>query len=374
MTDNKSVRGWTVLRSDIWMFAFVVAVAFLMSPALAAAGAGAPPNWAPEMTFSYVDPVTGERHECGGDCRRFEVPAGVDLEIRVQALNIGDNPGGDPVSWDLWFDQPRSPLPPEDLADCIDSEQRLDTDCWYAMMDRVDWEWWDGQDADRVCIPEDPGDCVDETITVPMKSDFDGSRGRGVYTFLVWVDRFDTQTESDEFDNVAGPVRVKALPTTMIGTVKPLGPPVMVNPGMQFVAPATLGTTSRQAVFAPSSPKPFTVRILQAHEEKGFSLSSRVGRATLEFSPSYAGVVTVEVEQVGVWEKMIVEVRKVSTGEILAEISGKGRLRLEGSIEKALLVDDRRFEVIVQPEQGTRGVRGTISVSYPDRAAYRRTE
>lgn len=372
--DNGSVWGWTMLRSGAVVFAFVFAVAVLMSPAMVMAGASAPPNWAPELTFSYVDPVTSERHECGGDCRRFEVPAGVDLEIRVQAQNIGDNPGGDPVCWDLWFDQPRSPLPPEDLADCIDDEQRLDTDCWYAMMDRVDWEWWDKQDADRVCVPEDPGDCVDETITVPMRADYDGSRGRGVYTFLVWVDRFDTVTESDEFDNVIGPVRVKALPTTTIGTVKPLGPAVMVDPGLQVVAPATVGMTSRQAVFAPSSSKPHTVRILQAQEDKGFSLSSRIGRATLEFSPAYTGLVTVEVEQAGVWEKMTVEVRKVSTGEVLAEISGKGRLRLEGTIEKAQLVDDRKFEVVVQPEQGTRGLRGTISVSYPDRAVYRRTE
>jgi hypothetical protein len=327
------------------------------------------------MTFSYVDSVTGERHECGGGCRRFEVPAGVDLEIRVQVVNLGDNPTGDPVSWDLWFDQPLHPFPGADLTACWDAPGvGLDVDCWQAMRDAVDWDWWDQQAANRECLPEDPGDCVDETIRVPMKADFDGSRGRGVYVFLVWVDRFGTQTEIDEFDNVIGPVRVKTLPTTTIGVVKPLGPPVMVNPGMQFVAPATVGTSDRQAVFAPKSPQPFSVRILQAHEEKGFSLSSRVGRANLEFSPAYAGSVTVEVEQAGVWEKMTVEVRKLSTGEVLAETSGKGRLRLEGVIAKGHLKDDRRFEIVVQGDHGTRGVRGTISVSYPDRAIYRRTE
>jgi hypothetical protein len=68
------------------------------------------------------------------------------------------------------------------------------------------------------------------------------------------------------------------------------------------------------------------------------------------------------------------KVRKVSTGEILAEISGKGRLLLEGMIEKAHLKDDRQFEVVVQAEHGTRGLRGTISVSYPSRAVYRRTQ
>jgi hypothetical protein len=43
-------------------------------------------------------------------------------------------------------------------------------------------------------------------------------------------------------------------------------------------------------------------------------------------------------------------------------------------VGKAQLKDDRRFEVVVQAEHGTRGLRGTISVSYPDRAVYRRTE
>lgn len=361
-------------RSDALVFTVVFATAIFTVPTTVSAGASAPPNWAPELTFSYVDPVSGERHECGGDCRRFEVPAGVDLEIRVQALSLGDNPSGDPVSWDLWFDQPRSPLPAEDLAACIDSEQRLDTECWYAMMDRVDWEWWDEQVADRECVPEDPGDCVDETITVPMNADFEGSRGRGVYTFLVWTDRFDTVTEGDEFDNVAGPVRVKALPTTTIATVKPPGPSVTVNPGMQVVAPATTGSTDRPLVYSPKSARSYSARILQDHEEKGFNLASRVGRATLEFSPSYAGVVTVEVNPTGAWEKMKVSLRKVSTGEVLAEFSSKGRIRLEGTIEKVQLVDDRAFEVVVQPEQGTRGIRGTIRVSYPNRAVYIRSE
>jgi hypothetical protein len=374
LTDNDFVRRSTVLRSEHLVCA-ALAVGVLWSPSRATAGASAAPNWAPELTFSYVDPVTGEHHECGGDCRRFEVPAGVDLEIRVQVVNLGDNPSGDPVSWDLWFDQPLHPFPGADLAACWEATGHvLDIDCWQAMRDAVDWDWWDALDADRVCVPQDPGDCVDETITVPMQADFDGSRGRGVYTFLVWVDRFGTQSESDEFDNVSGPVRVKAVPAAAVATVKPIGPPVTVRPGMQVAAPASVGTTSRQAVFAPSSPKPFSVHILQAHEEKSFSLSSGVGRASLEFSPSCTGAVTVDVEQIGEWEMMTVEVRKVSTGEVLAEFSGKGRARLEGTIEAAHLKDDREFEVIVQPNQGTRGIRGTIAVSYPDRAVYRRTE
>jgi hypothetical protein len=99
-----------------------------------------------------------------------------------------------------------------------------------------------------------------------------------------------------------------------------------------------------------------------------------MGRASLEFVPSYPGAVTVDVDQVGVWEKMTVEIRKSSTGEVLAGASGKGRLRLEAEIEKPQLVDDRGFEVVVHPDRGTRGLRGTISVSYPDRAVYIRAE
>jgi hypothetical protein len=363
-----------MLRSDTFAFSFIVATAFLMSANSSMAGASSPPNLAPELTFSYVDPVSGERQECGEDCRRFEVPAGVDLEIRVQVVNLGDNPNTDGVDWDLWFDQPRSPFPPEDFAACFDNEQRLDTDCYYGMKDRVDWDWWDRLDADRVCLPNDPSDCLDETLSVPMDADFDGSRGRGVYTFLVWVDRFDTQVEIDDFDNVAGPVRVRVLPKAAIEPVRPVAPLVMVDPGEKVVAPATVGVTSRNTVFAPTSPKSFTFRVARAQDEKSFDLSSRVARANLAFVVSYPGVVVVEVQQDGVWEGMIVEVRKVSTGEILAEASGKGRLRLEAGIEKVHLLDDRQFEVVVRHGQGTWGLRGTIRVRYPDRGFYIRTE
>ena len=147
-----------------------------------------------------------------------------------------------------------------------------------------------------------------------------------------------------------------------------------VSPGTQVVAPATIGSTHRTLVYSPKSARSYAARILQDHEEKGFNLTSRVGRASLEFSPSYAGGVIGEVHPAGAWEKMNVSVRKVSTGEVLAEVSGKGRIRLEGTIEKVQLVDDRAFEVVVQPEQGARGIRGTIHVSYPNRAVYIRSE
>jgi len=341
---------------------------------MASAGASGPPNLVPEMTLSYIDPVSGERHECGEGCRRFEIPAGVDLEIRMRVLDLGDNPSGDGVDWDFWFDQPRSPFPPEDFELCFDNEGRLDADCYAGMVDRVDWERWDTQDADRVCVPEDPGDCLDETFSIALDADFDGARGRGVYTVLVWVDRFDSQIETNDFDNVAGPVRVKVLPRTAVGPARPVGQAVVVDPGIQAVAPATTDTVTRATVFAPSSSRPYAVKVIPTRTERSFTVSSRIALGKLEFIPSYPGVVTVEVEQVGVWEKMTVQLRKVSTGDLLSEISGKGRLRLAGRIEKVQLVDDRLFEVVVLPVQGTRGLRGTISVTYPDRAIYIRND
>jgi hypothetical protein len=348
-----------------------LALAVLLAiPSTAAAGASGPPNLVAEMALSYVDPLGGERRECGEGCRRFEVPAGVELEIRVRVFNQGDNPASDGVDWDLWFDQVRSPFPPEDLEACFDSEQRLDTDCYYGMMDRVDWDWWDIQDADRVCVPDDPDDCFDETISITMDADFKGSRGTGAYSFVLWVDRFDTHVESDDFDNVAGPVRVKVLPAAEVEAVKPFDSTVSIDAGETMAAPATVSTSHRSPVFSPTSSRPYAVEIIPTSTERAFTVSSGVARPSLEFIPSYPGSVTVDVEQVGAWEKMKVQLRKVSTGEILTEGSGKGRIRLAGQVQKVQLVDDRLFEVQVLPEPGTRGLRGTISVSYPDRAVY----
>lgn len=363
-----------MLRVTAPVCAGVVLAAVFVDTCIAAVGASSPPNLVPEMTFSYVDPVSGERRECGDGCRRFEVPAGVDLEIRMRVRELGDSPGSDGVNWDLWFDQPRRPFPPDDPAVCFDDDQRLDADCYDAMLDRVDWKWWDQQKADRVCLPEDAGDCLDETLSLPLDADFDGSRGRGVYTFMVWVDRFDTQVEINDFDNVAGPVRVKVLPRVAIVPVGASVPAVTIDSGGKIVEPASADEQGRTVVFAPASPKPFAFRVSQAEAEKSFNLSSRIARANLEFVVPYPGHVAVEVEQDGVWEKMVVELRKVSTGEIFAEGTGKGRLRLEARVEKVRLIDDRLFEVVVRHAQGTWGLRGTMRVSYPNQGVFIRNE
>jgi len=335
----------------------ILVSALVLCPDAAVAGAGDSPNYVPEMRLSYTDPVSGERVECGDACRRFEVPAGVDLELQVRVLNMGGDPGGDGVSWDLWFDQRRYPFPGIDIADCDDpAENRLDTECWESLVNRVDWESWDSQTADRVCVPEKAVDCDEVTVRVPMDVDYDGSRGRGVYSFAVWVDRFRVHAEKNEFDNFVGPVRVKVVPAS--------------PPAPAFAPDAQTDS----CLIKPSSPKPYSVRILSDEKEIGFTLSSPRSRTILEFEPQYAGKVMVVVDPSGGYETLHVEIRKVSTGEILFEVDGKGILSLEGGIGTATLKDDRRIEAIVTPAQGSRGSRGTLSVSYPARAIYRRTE
>jgi len=322
---------------------------------------GASPDFVPEMSLSYVNPNTGERVSCADGCRRFDVPDGVDLLVRVRVLNEGGDPGDDGVPWDLWFDERRYPFPGIDIADCYDpAENRLDTECWQALVERVDWESWGRQVADLVCVPENAGDCEDVTIKVPMEADHEGSRGRGVYSFAVWVDRFQTRPEENEFDNFAGPVRVKVAPGDAATQVR--------KPREE----AERSVPDR--LVAPSSPQPYSVRVVAKEEEAGFTLTSPRSRGVIMFEPPYSGKVTVEVMPSGAYEALHLEVRKVSTGEVLAEADGKGNLRLDGGIDATTLKDDRRLEAVVTPAQGARGSRGTIRVSYPARAIYRRTE
>jgi hypothetical protein len=321
---------------------------------------GTPPSFVPDMVLSYVDPSSGETISCAPGCRRFEVPDGVVLEVRVRVLNQGGDIGGEGVAWDLWFDQRRNPFPGLDLAACHDeSLGRVDIECWRAMNDRVEWEEWSSLVPDVTCVPEEPSGCGDVSLSVPMTSDHDGSRGRGVYSFAVWLDRFQVMSDADEFDNFSGPVRVKVVPPDL---------------KTSHVDAAPAEPPSKVLVRAPSSPQPFTVLTFPARSDVGFTLSSQKSRGVLEFAPLYPGEVVVDVQQGGTFEKMVVEIRKVSTGEVLGRGSGKGRLRFEGRVGLLDLKDDRRLQVVVIPDHGTRGVRGTINVSYPARASYRRTE
>lgn len=338
----------------------LILVGLVAVPVFASEVDGSPPDFVPEMVLSYVDPSSGERISCGQGCRRFEVPDGALLEVRVQVANRGGDVGGEGVAWDLWFDQRRNPFPGLDLAACFDeSLGRIDLDCWRDLNARVDWEEWRKLVSDVTCVPEEPESCGDVTLRVPMHSDHDGSRGRGVYSFAVWVDRFQVMSDANEFDNFSGPVRVKVVPSE---EEKPAE------------GPSPAEASSKLLVRAPSSPQPFSVVTFPARSDVGFTLNSHRSRGVLEFAPLYPGEVVVDVQQGGEFEKMVVEIRKVSTGEILGDGAGQGRLRFEGKIGPADLKDDRRLQVVVIPDHGTRGVRGTINVSYPARASYRRTE
>jgi hypothetical protein len=208
-------------------------------------------------------------------------------------------------------------------------------------------------------VPEEPGGCLDVILQVPVSARFDGSRGRGVYSLALWVDRFRSGVERNELDNFAGPVRVVAR----VGDT--------ATPETEDAAAVALPEQGGAGtlVFGASG-KPFAVVVLDETVDQGFALSSPRSRATVGFNPGVPGGVVVEVDQVGAWGKIVVEVRKVSTGEILQEARGLGRLRVEGPVHEGLLKDDRRFEVVVRPDEGTRGVRGTVRVTYPARVRF----
>jgi hypothetical protein len=345
---------------SVWRIAVVSMVAAVCAVRVGAdpPGTGGAPNWIPDVSFSYVDPATGERVECGESCRRFTVPDGVELEVRVR---VRDGSGGpavdDPVSWDLWLNQPLHPFPGLDLGDCVDGDTgRVDKACWQALSQRVDWQAWNALSADVTCVPYESGGCRDETIRLAVNPAFEGARRRGVYHVAVWVDRFQSAVESDEFDNYAGPVRI-TVEQGRNAAGPQREPEIVVPNGGSLVAD-------------PSLPQPYGMVVIPAAKETSISLSSHRARGTLEFSPGCVGKALVEVTQTGSYETMVVRIEKTSTGEVLAEGVGKGRMRLEGGVDAFLLRDDRRFRVVVTPGQGSRGVRATVKVSYPDRLRF----
>jgi len=348
-------------------FTFEVVCGLMISSAAipAPAETGSSTNFFPQLSLAYTDPESGERFECGEDCRRFTVPAGVELEVRIQVHDEGGASDGDGVTWDLWFNQPNHPFPGFDLTACFDARaERLDRGCWQSMLDRVDRGTWDALVPDAVCVPgRAGGSCWDTTIPVMLDPEFEGARRRGVYHFAVWINRFSAVPEGDEFDNFAGPIRV---------TVEP-GP---VESSHVRAAPAASGgiavtaSPPSPAVFVPSSPRPYGLVIVPEEVDAPVSLTSMRSQSLVKFTPAFAGDVSVEVVQTSVYENMVVQVRKVSTGQVLIEAEGKGSLRLEGVIDNFDLKDDHDFEVVVVPGQGSRGIRGSIRVSYPARLRY----
>lgn len=333
---------------------------------------GGSPNFVPELTLSYTDPASGQLFECGDGCRRFTVPAGTHLDVHVQIHEEGGNAGSGEATWDLWFNQPNHPFPGLGLVPCYDpSREELDRSCWLALQDQVDRESWGAAIPDVVCVPgPEEASCRDNRVEVVMDPDFEGARRPGVYHFAVWANRFSVVPESDEFDNFVGPIRV---------TVEPWGDGekpdrvVATDSGRDDDAAddrEQAEMVASSSIVVPSTPMPYGVAIVPEEVDTAFNVTSVRSQQLLEFAPGCAGNVSVEVIQTGTYENMVVQVRKVSTGEVLAEARGKGRLRLEGAVDNFDLRDDRAFEVVVTPGQGSRGIRGSMRVSYPARLKY----
>ena len=193
---------YCTIQYSITFFVFIT----LTTPLFA--GATDPPNFIPRMTIQYKDPQTQKiivhKIDSYADAHKtYQVPGGAELTLNFKAVNTGDNPAGDPVSADVWLDWTGKTLPS------------------------------DKSDADIVCLPEDPGDCVTFEETITADAGFKGSGGKGVYNILIWIDRFDTQTEIDEEDNIMGPVKIVAVKTLYLKKPAEIKqkPPVLITPG-----------------------------------------------------------------------------------------------------------------------------------------------
>ncbi len=356
---NRRFRSCTrvVSRRRPLRAAAVVALLSLAAGAVSAADppVDPPPNWVPSLHLGFLDPDSGQRVECAAPCRRFEVPDGAELELRVTVANRGGEARVDGPPWDLWWDQRLHPFPGLELAACRDRDGRLDIPCWRDLVARVDWETWRALPADLSCVPEESGACTDLSFRLPVSSAFAGSRGRGVYSLALWVDRFGATAEADELDNFAGPVRV-SVRAAATGTEDPGGG------GQPVAAPEHEGAGT---LVAGSVGRAFDIAVLTDSIDKDFSLGSQVSRSQLVFAVGHPGRVVIELSPISGSEELRVELRKVSDGTVLVEARDRGRLRIEGEVGAELLKDDRLFEVVVAPDQGSRGVRGTLRVSYP---------
>ena len=321
------------------------------------------PNFVPEVHLSYIDPMSGEQIACEEGCRRFEVPQGADLEISVATKNVGAVFDGHGVPWDVFFDQRRPPFPGLDVSDCQDPGGEINIECWQDLAGRVEWDLWNSVVADRVCVPEKPGECADVTFRVRMDENFEGSRGRGVYSLGVWVDRFHTNPETNEFDNYVGPIRVKVIPRA-----EGAGPD-------ESAPPVDRAEEVSGLVVAPIYPKPYHFRTVQKRLEKAFNLSSANSKAVFAFLQPYAGEVVVQTDTGGrTLDKLVIQVQSFATREVLAETEGSGRLVLRGQLTQTDLKNDRRIMVVVTLAEGARPTRGSLTVTYPAEPMFRKSE
>jgi hypothetical protein len=196
------------------------------------------------------------------------------------------------------------------------------------------------------------------TVKIPVSAGFEGARKTGTYHVSAWVDRFGVTAERNEFNNFAGPIRVTVEPHA--GTDHPATPPetVEAHPGL----------------IEPTEPQPYSIVLAPGEVEEAFFIASDRSVAGVGFAPRFPGPVSVEVDQGGVNEIMIVTVARALTGEVLIEERARNAVRFDGRIDSESLKDDRRLLVEVRGGPSTRGLRGTIQVSYPERALYRVTQ
>jgi hypothetical protein len=325
-------------------------------PAVAEERAAAP-DFTPVVALAFTDPSTGERVECAQGCRRFSVPDGAVLEIRVRVENRGGDIGEGAVAWDLWLNEPMHPFPGLDLEPCFDSGGRLDQDCWQSLTGRFDAAHWQQKISDRICVPVSGSSCDDVTVRVPVDAGFEGARKTGTYHVAVWVDRAGVTAERNEFNNFAGPIRVSVESRLESAQLQPPATEDEAHPGL----------------IVPTQPQPYSVVLAPVEVEDTFYLASDRSVAEFEFAPHFPGPVSVEVDQGGVNEVMTVTVTKALTGEALIEERGRNLIRFDGRIDAESLKDDRSIMVEVRGGPAIRGLRGTIQVAYPERALYRVT-
>ncbi len=323
-----------------------------------AAADSPPPNWVPKLDLGYVAPGSSRELRCESPCRRFEVPAGATLIVRVSIDNTGGEPrvGGPP--WDLWWDQRLHPFPGFDTAACFSGDPpRIDASCWSDLLQRVEWLRWRDEVPDLTCVPEVEGACREVVLRVPVGNGADAELQEGVHSLAVWVDRFGGTAEGNELDNFAGPIR-------LVVTAETNGSPE--HHAVSDEAPSVVERQAEAGTVRPGTPgQPFAIAVVPATDETGFALTSDRAHASLPFVIGQPGDVSVEVSQIGGWDEISIEIRKVSNGAVLQRARGRGRVQLEGFVGKDLLRDDRGFEVLVSPDRGSRGARGTIRVQFP---------
>ena len=178
----------------------------LFSAQMCLAAASDPPDFQPQLTIRYFDSQKN-REVTLKKCRpgiTYQVPAGTVLTLIVDVLNMSDNPCGDPVSTDIWYDWPHQKRPK------------------------------DVDDADAICIPDDPGDC--QQIIENLKTDFfyKGKKGKGVYHIVIWTDRFDTQTEVCEDNNYLGPIKIVTKPSVLLKKAPLTTKPSVLKKGIKI--------------------------------------------------------------------------------------------------------------------------------------------